>query len=452
MKRLLFLLAMLTPLAHAATVISPLPNNIQNGQPADAMKLMANFNQIVTNVNANAAAINATNVFTAPQQFSAALTLNEGVIASQIQNSSITWLGLAGGTANALAANAVIVPLAYQAGQRWAMQAAATNTGAVTLNISGLGPRAVTKFGGTALIAGDIVAGQIIVVEDDGTRFQMINTAIPSGIPYVDAGGTPNALTATYLLPAKNLTLVDGLDLTLGIPSPNTNNTVTFTPILNGVTAPTWNIVKFVSNVEVQLSPGDLQGDAWLKADAVNNVWVLQNPGTLAYATPVNYFAGVSQTVGSQLVPPGTIIDFAGPSCPTNYLQAPLAALAPGQVVNRTTYAALFAAIGTAWGAGDGSTTFGIPWFPANYAAVMANANVGSSTIGQMPSHVHQETTFVQPGGATQHVAGATGDDDVSPYTAALGTQGGAARNTIAAGSGTDNLAAGMRVLKCIKY
>ncbi len=32
-----------------------------------------------------------------------------------------------------------------------------------------------------------------------------------------------------------------------------------------------------------------------------------------------------------------------------------------GGAVSRTTYAKLFAAIGTTWGAGDGSTTFGLP-------------------------------------------------------------------------------------------
>ena len=35
--------------------------------------------------------------------------------------------------------------------------------------------------------------------------------------------------------------------------------------------------------------------------------------------------------------------------------------LCNGQVVSRTTYAALFAVIGTTYGAGDGSTTFGVP-------------------------------------------------------------------------------------------
>lgn len=55
------------------------------------------------------------------------------------------------------------------------------------------------------------------------------------------------------------------------------------------------------------------------------------------------------------LVPTGVISAFGGTSAPAGYL------LCDGQTVSRTTYAALFGVIGTAFGAGDGSTTFGIP-------------------------------------------------------------------------------------------
>jgi len=54
-------------------------------------------------------------------------------------------------------------------------------------------------------------------------------------------------------------------------------------------------------------------------------------------------------------VPPGALMPFAGSSAPTGWL------LADGTAVSRTTYAALFAAIGTSYGAGNGTTTFNIP-------------------------------------------------------------------------------------------
>lgn len=54
-------------------------------------------------------------------------------------------------------------------------------------------------------------------------------------------------------------------------------------------------------------------------------------------------------------LPAGSMAMFAGAAAPTGWL------LCQGQAVNRTANAALFAAIGTTWGAGDGSTTFNVP-------------------------------------------------------------------------------------------
>lgn len=54
-------------------------------------------------------------------------------------------------------------------------------------------------------------------------------------------------------------------------------------------------------------------------------------------------------------VPPGTLIHYAGRTVPSGWL------IANGANVRRKGYAALFAAIGTTYGAGDGSTTFGLP-------------------------------------------------------------------------------------------
>ena len=57
----------------------------------------------------------------------------------------------------------------------------------------------------------------------------------------------------------------------------------------------------------------------------------------------------------SAVIPPGTIIHYAGRTVPRGYL------ICNGANVSRKGYAALFAAIGTTYGAGDGSTTFGLP-------------------------------------------------------------------------------------------
>jgi microcystin-dependent protein len=60
-------------------------------------------------------------------------------------------------------------------------------------------------------------------------------------------------------------------------------------------------------------------------------------------------------SVGTTSSPPGIIAPFAGLTPPTGWLTC------DGSAVSRTTYAALFAAISTTWGAGNGTTTFNVP-------------------------------------------------------------------------------------------
>jgi len=54
-------------------------------------------------------------------------------------------------------------------------------------------------------------------------------------------------------------------------------------------------------------------------------------------------------------VPPGAIMDFAMNTAPSGWLKC------NGDAISRSTYSALFAAIGTTWGAGNGTTTFNLP-------------------------------------------------------------------------------------------
>lgn len=60
-----------------------------------------------------------------------------------------------------------------------------------------------------------------------------------------------------------------------------------------------------------------------------------------------------SSSVG--VSPAGLVSAFSRSTCPTGWLEA------NGSTISRTTYSALFAAIGTTFGAGDGSTTFRLP-------------------------------------------------------------------------------------------
>lgn len=83
-------------------------------------------------------------------------------------------------------------------------------------------------------------------------------------------------------------------------------------------------------------------------------------------------------TVGqiANILPIGSVIDLAGPSAPAGWL------LCYGQAVSRTDYAALFAAIGTQYGIGDGSTTFNVPDLRGCVTA--GNESMGGSPSGRL--------------------------------------------------------------------
>jgi len=109
-------------------------------------------------------------------------------------------------------------------------------------------------------------------------------------------------------------------------------------------------------------------------------------------------------------VPSGALLPFAGTSAPTGYL------LCYGQDVSRTTYAALFTAIGTTYGVGDGSTTFTLPDLRGYVVAgkddmggtaasrlttpdgTTLGATGGSEThtltTSEMPAHTHSISTY----------------------------------------------------------
>ena len=95
----------------------------------------------------------------------------------------------------------------------------------------------------------------------------------------------------------------------------------------------------------------------------------------------------------SMATPIGMIADFAGGAPPSGWL------VADGRLLSRTTYSALFAAIGTAWGAGDGSTTFALPNLAGRAGvgpgtATDANGNTMSFSfsqrLGALSNHILQ--------------------------------------------------------------
>jgi len=90
--------------------------------------------------------------------------------------------------------------------------------------------------------------------------------------------------------------------------------------------------------------------------------------------------------------PVGVPFPFSGAVVPVGWL------LCDGSAVGRTTYPQLFAALGVAWGTGDGSSTFNLPDFRtkmlvgAGTGFPFANSGGAATTTlstAQMPPHVH---------------------------------------------------------------
>jgi hypothetical protein len=63
----------------------------------------------------------------------------------------------------------------YATGAQFSFIAQNTNTAAVTIDIDTLGVKSITKVGTLPLVANDIIAGALVLIEYDGTRFQLLN-------------------------------------------------------------------------------------------------------------------------------------------------------------------------------------------------------------------------------------------------------------------------------------
>lgn len=97
-----------------------------------------------------------------------------------VQNGQLTRIGSIAGS-NTITGTVPDPFTTYVNGQKFDFIAAADNTGAVTISLNGLGAKAVTKQGTTALRPGDIRAGAVVQIAYDGTRFQIVSGASNGG-------------------------------------------------------------------------------------------------------------------------------------------------------------------------------------------------------------------------------------------------------------------------------
>jgi len=140
----------------------------------------------------------------------AATLAADAVRFSQLQSGSTnTYITAAG--ADTITGTVTPTLTAYTTGQQFSFVAAGTNTTAVTLNIDGVGAKAVTRAGTTALAAGDILTGQVALVEYDGTQFQLLDPNAFTNLRVSGTLGVTGATTMSAALTYGGVTLTNAV-------------------------------------------------------------------------------------------------------------------------------------------------------------------------------------------------------------------------------------------------
>lgn len=179
-----------------ADIIGSLPYNLTNGTTADATQVMANYQKIIDDTNANGAHNGANSDITALLGLTTPIGPTSG-------GTNLWYGGTSTGSANAQAV-ATLVPNSYTltSGYSATFVAGFTNTGATTLALNGTTAKNIfkrTPAGISALTGGEIVAATMTMVRYDGTQYQLISDVqVPFG-PLTDitsVGGAPDLGTA----------------------------------------------------------------------------------------------------------------------------------------------------------------------------------------------------------------------------------------------------------------
>jgi microcystin-dependent protein len=150
--------------------------------------------------------------------------------------------------------------------------------------------------------------------------------------------------------------------------------------------------------------------------------------------------AVIQAKTNNSLVPSGAIMAFAMNLVPTGWLHA------NGSAVSRTTYSALWTALGTTsspYGQGDGSTTFNLPDLRGYFVRGSGTNSDGtaSGTFG-----VKQQDAFK----AHTHTVPIYNDDDAFSSGSSNGMRAGSVTNTSSVG-GTETRPKNIAMLHCIK-
>ena len=297
---------------------------------------------------------------------------------------------------------------AYAAGQLFYFVAAGANTGAVTLNIDGLGAKAVTRDGASALAAGDINSGEMVVVIYAGTRFQMINAANSFGNTTINGtltvtgntglqanvsitsalsvGGTFNVTGAATL--GSTLSVTGKSDLpTVSTASINAAVAVVTTGTVTNLTSTSASIASVNAGVALLTTATVTDLTASGASIASANIGNLQftaasiasiNAGVAVVTNLTATSASIaSANVGTAVITTGTVTNLTSTSASIASANAAVALVTTGTVTNLTSTAASIASANL----GTAVVTTGTVTNLTATSASIASANAGTAVV-----------------------------------------------------------------------
>ncbi len=151
---------------------------------------------------------------------------------------------------------------------------------------------------------------------------------------------------------------------------------------------PAGNPLKIVKGTEIDTEFNNIAVAVATKADLLNPVFTgIATAATAATGTSTTQLATTAFATAAISPFTGSMLMWPTATPPAGFL------LCNGQTASRATYAALFAIVGTLFGAGDGSTTFTLPNYtdrmPIGAGSLYVANSLGGSRDATLPSHNH---------------------------------------------------------------
>ena len=247
-----------------------------------------------------------------------------------------------------------------------------------------------------------LTAGTNISLTPDATNDAVmiaVSGTVPSAITATTCSG--NAATATALATGRTFSVTGDATGTSAAFTGAANASIPITLAASGITAGTYTSVTVDAKGRVTGGANPTSMGISITGNAVTatKLATARSISLTGAVTGTTTFDGsgdasIATVAVSGGVPVGTYIESACTSVPAGgYLYC------DGSSVSRTTYTALFAAIGTTYGVGDGSTTFNLPDRRDRFALARGTSHTILGSTGgeethtlntaEMPSHSH---------------------------------------------------------------